>query len=143
MRPRRIILRLVLFCVAGFFIIWAGIQFPRILAGFGPGILGGAVLGFLGLKLTRFETTEAGHYYTPDTRIGMGITLLLAGRVIYRMIVLNSESLAPGHPPAMQSPLTFFIIGLTFGYGVVYYIGLFVHARERIRNAVTAPPSSS
>lgn len=131
LRPRRVIVSLVLFCVASFFIIIAGLQAPRVLLGFGGGILAGAALGFLGLKLTQFETTEKGHFYTPNTRIGVGLSLLLAGRLIYRMIVLSNTSLAPGHPPPLQSPLTFLIIGLTFGYYLVYYIGLFVHTHDK------------
>jgi hypothetical protein len=31
----------------------------------------------------------------------------------------------------MQSPLTFLIIGLTFGYYLVYYIGLFAHTHDK------------
>lgn len=131
LRPTRAIIRLVLLCIASFVIIALGLQFPRVLAGFGGGILGGALLGFLGLRLTRFETTEEGHFYTPDTRIGVAISLLLAGRLIYRIYVLSDTNLASGHPPAMQSPLTFFILGLTFGYYLVYYIGLFVHTHDK------------
>ncbi len=131
LRPKRAIVRLALLCVASIFIFGFGFEFPRVLAGFGGGILGGALLGFLGLRLTRFETTEEGHFYTPDTRIGVAISLLLAGRLIYRMYVLSDTNLASGHPPAMQSPLTYFIIGLTFGYYFVYYIGLFVHTHDK------------
>lgn len=131
LRPKRVIMRLVLFCVASFFIIIAGLQAPHVLLGFGGGILAGASLGVLGLKLTQFETTEEGHFYTPDTRIGVGLALLLAGRLIYRMFVLSNTSLASGHPPPMQSPLTFLIIGLTFGYYLVYYIGLFIHTHDK------------
>jgi hypothetical protein len=137
---RRIIVRLVLFVVFIFFIILAGLQNPRLLVGYAAGLLGGAALGFVGLKLTQFETTEEGHFYTPDTRIGVAISLLLAGRVIYRMAVLNNTSLAPDHPQAMNSPLTFLIVGLTFGYYIVYYIGLFVHTHDK--TPITAPTSS-
>ncbi len=137
LRPRRVIVRLVLFCVASVFIIIAGLQAPRVLLGFGGGIFAGAGLGFWGLKLTQFETTDECHFYTPDTRIGVGLSLLLAGRLIYRMIVLSNISLAPSHPPPLQSPLTFLIIGLTFGYYLVYYIGLFVHTHDKKPNGQT------
>jgi hypothetical protein len=132
LRPRRVIVRLVIFCVVSFLIILAGLQAPLVLLGFGGGIFSGAALGFLGLRLTKFETTEEGHFYTPDTRIGVALSLLLAGRLIYRMFVLGDTNyLASGHPPAMQSPLTFLIIGLTFGYYLVYYVGLFVHTHDK------------
>lgn len=140
LKPWRTMLGLVLFVVFSLLMILTGFQNPRLLAGYAAGILGGAVLGFGGLKLTQFETTEEGHFYTPDRRIGVAISLLVAGRVIYRFAVLNSASLTPNHPPPMNSPLTFLTIGLLFGYYIVYYIGLFVHTHDK-RPAV-APPSS-
>lgn len=140
LQPRRTVFRLVLFGVFSLFIIFAGLQNPRLLVGYAAGILGGAALGFFGLKLTQFETTEEGHFYTSDTRIGVAISLLLAGRIIYRFIVLNSAmAQGAGHPPPMNSPLTFLIIGLTFGYYIVYYIGLFVHTHDKTPLTASTP----
>ncbi|HEV2455076.1 MAG TPA: DUF1453 domain-containing protein [Verrucomicrobiae bacterium] len=138
LRPGRIIFRLAIFCVAAFFVLIAGLINPRLLWGFGAGVLGGVILGFAGLKLTKFETTNEGHFYTPDARIGVAVSLLLVGRLIYRFAVLNTASLASHHPPPMNSPLTFFIFGLTFGYYLVYYTGLFVHTHDKTRSI--APP---
>jgi hypothetical protein len=143
LRPVRIIVSLVLFGVVSLVVIVVGLQSPGLLAGYAGGILGGAALGFVGLKLTRFDTTGEGHFYTPDTRIGVGISLLLTGRIIYRIAVLNTASLAPNHPPAMNSPLTFLIVGLTAGYYMVYYIGLFVHTHDKTPATATAASSSS
>ena len=144
LRPRRIIISLVLFAISSFFIILIGLHNPLILLGFGAGIAGGVALGLLGLRLTQFETTEEGHFYTPDTRIGVSISLLLTGRIIYRIAILNNTNaaVAAGHPPAMGSPLTFFIAGLTFGYYIVYYIGLFVHTHDKTP-AVASPALAS
>src|SRR5215469_15079393 len=101
LRPRRTIARLVIFCIVSFLILLSGLQAPRVLLGFGGGILAGAALGFLGLRLTQFETTDEGHFYTPDTRIGVALSLLLAGRLVYRSFVLSNTDLASGHPPPM------------------------------------------
>jgi len=131
LRPRRAIVRLAIVCIASVLIALLGLQFPRILVGFGGGLLCGAALGFVGLKLTRFDTTDEGHFYTPDTRIGVALSLLLAGRLIYRIVVLNDAALTSNHPPPMHSPLTFLIAGLTFGYYLVYSIGLFVHTHDK------------
>lgn len=131
LQPRRAIFRLVIFCIISLFIIFAGLQFPRVLAGYGGGLLAGALLGFVGLRLTKFETTDEGHFYTPDTRIGVGLSLLLVGRIIYRFVIFSNANVAPNHPPPMQSPLTFLIIGLTVGYYFVYFIGLFVHTHDK------------
>ena len=145
LRPRRVIIRLVLFAVSGLFVILYGLLNPLILLGYGAGIAGGVALGLVGLRLTRFETTEEGHFYTPDTRIGVSISLLLTGRIIYRMAVLRdtSAAVAAGHPPAMNSPLTFFIAGLTFGYYIVYYIGLFVHTHDKTPATTSSSSSPS
>lgn len=130
LRPRRAIVRLVILCLASVLICLTGLVFPRTLLGFGGGLVCGAALGFVGLKLTRFETTEEGHFYTPDTRIGVALSLLLVGRILYRMMT-NQISFTPGQPPPQPSPLTFIIIGLTIGYYVVYSIGLFVHTHDK------------
>jgi hypothetical protein len=129
--PRRFTVSLVVFCLVSFFFIYASRQNLNLLLGFGGGLLLGASLGLAGLRLTKFETTEQGHFYKPDTRIGIAISLLLIGRLLYRFWMLRNVSYAPNHPPPMQSPLTFFVIGLSFGYYIVYYIGLLVHTRDK------------
>ena len=110
----------------------AGLEFPKILIGLGGGLLGGALLGLLGLRLTKFETTEEGHFYTPNTHIGVGLTVLFIGRVIYRFWVLNDETTASTHGPSVfQSPLTLLFFGLIAGYYIVYYVGLFIHTHDK------------
>ena len=133
LRPRRIIFSLVIFAIAGFVIVAASLlsNNTNLLLGFGGGILLGAILGFFGLRLTKFETTGEGHFYTPNAFIGGALSLLLIGRMLYRFWQVRDFSAAQNHPPAMQSPLTYFIIGLTFGYYIVYYIGLFVHTHDK------------
>jgi hypothetical protein len=131
LRPRRTAFRLVMIGIAIVVLAVVLHPFPRALAGFGGGLLIGAILGFVGLRLTKFDTTEQGHFYTPDTRMGVGISLILTGRVIYRFIVPPDFTLIPGHPPPQFSPLTFFLAGITLGYFLVYLIGLFVHTRDK------------
>ena len=36
-----------------------------------------------------------------------------------------------GLQPPFQSALTYFLFGLIAGYNIVYYIGLFVHTRDK------------
>ncbi|HVU26825.1 MAG TPA: DUF1453 domain-containing protein [Verrucomicrobiae bacterium] len=130
LHPRRTATSIVILSIFSLLIIVALLQNEKLLLGFGGGLLPGAILGFIGLRLTRFETTDEGHFYKPNAHIGVALSLLLIGRMIYRVWVLNNISLAANHPPAMQSPLTFFIIGLTFGYYLVYQTGLFIHSRS-------------
>ena len=94
-------------------------------------MLPGALLGFLGLRLTRFETNAAGHSYTPNTHIGIALSALFVGRMAYRLIVLNGATTGQNHAPPFQSPLTLFILGLTVGYYLVYQTGLLIHSRDK------------
>jgi hypothetical protein len=91
----------------------------------------GAGLGFFGLHLTKFRTTDEGHFYTPNTYIGSALSLLLIGRILYRTWQNGGFLPPPGQPQPIPSPLTYFILGLTFGYYIVYYIGLFVHTHDK------------
>jgi hypothetical protein len=128
LRRNRIIIYLVVFTLITFLVIATSWQFPKALLGLVVGILVGAALGFLGLRLTKFETTGEGHFYTPNKHIGIALSLLLVGRLINRMWVLDNVDLAK---KVFQSPVTDFIFGLNLGYFIVYYLGMFVHLRDK------------
>jgi hypothetical protein len=130
LHPRRAITSIIILSAVSVVIVGTSLQSTHLLLGFGGGLVPGALLGLVGLRLTRFETTAEGHFYTPNTHIGVALSLLLVGRIAYRFMVLNSVANAPNHPPPMQSPLTFFIFGLTAGYYIVYQTGLFIHSRD-------------
>jgi len=131
LRPRRILFSLVIFVIASIALLGLSLQLPKLLLGIGGGLLLGVPLGFVGLRLTRFETTDEGHFYMPNTQIGIVLSLLFIGRLAYRFWAINDAVAAPNSPPAFQSPLTFFIFGLIAGYYIVYYVGLFVHTRDQ------------
>lgn len=103
-----------------------------------PGLLGGAVLGIalgiFGLRLTRFEQTPEGLYYTPSAHLGILLSVLLLLRIGYRMAqAYLAVGAATGPPPGnTQSPLTLLIFGAFAGYYVTYAIGLLLwHRRVR------------
>jgi hypothetical protein len=131
LRPVRITISIVIFSLISVIFLGLARSQPPLLIGIGGGLLLGASLGFLGLRLTKFETNEAGHFYTPNTHIGLVLSALFIGRVAYRYWVLNHAVDPSPHSPAFQSPLTFLIFGLTAGYYLVYYIGLFVHTHDK------------
>ncbi len=131
LRPRRALASVTILSVFSLAIVYASLHQPRLLLGVGGGLSLGVLLGLTGLRLTRFETTRAGHFYIPNTPIGVALSLLLVGRLAYRFMILRDVALAPNHPPPMQSPLTFFIFGLMAGYYIVYQTGLFLHSRDR------------
>ena len=43
---------------------------PRVAAGLAAGALAGVALGLYGTRLTRFEATQAGLFYTPNAHLG-------------------------------------------------------------------------
>ncbi len=131
LQPVRIIFSIVIFSLVSVLFIGMSLQQMHLMLGIGGGLLLGALLGFAGLRLTQFETTDEGHFYTPNTHIGIALSLLFVGRLLYRYWVLQDVTVAPGHPPPFQSPLTFFIFGLIAGYYIVYYVGLFVHTHDK------------
>lgn len=131
LRPGRSVFSIVIFSVVSTLLLASALHDARLLAGIGGGLLLGVPLGFLGLRLTQFETTPEGHFYTPDTRIGVALSLLFAGRMLYRFWILRDAANAAGQPQLFHSPLTFFIFGLLAGYYVVYHFGLFFHARDK------------
>jgi cytochrome b561 len=93
-------------------------------------VLGGAVvgiaLGLLGTRLTKFEATPAGLFYTPNAHLGIGLSLLLLLRLGYRFVMLQMDggSLDPQSMQLGSSPLTMAIFGTLAGYYVTYAIGL-------------------
>jgi len=129
LRPARSLVSIVVLSLASVLLFSFAWHDSRLTLGIGGGLLLGAALGFFGLRLTKFETTAEGHFYTPDTRIGVALSLLFFGRLIYRFWMLRDSAGAPAQPQAFQSPLTLFIFGLMAGYYFVYYAGLFVHTR--------------
>jgi hypothetical protein len=123
LHPRRLITGIVVFALVAVLLL-AGCAFsPRLLAGLGGGLLLGLPLAWWGLSLTRFEIDPTGQrFYTPNTYIGVALTLLLAGRVLYRVGVLyfSDPVITAASPAFMQSPLTLLLIGVTAGYYIAY-----------------------
>jgi hypothetical protein len=102
------------------------------------GIACGAVLGYFGLKHTKFEVTPEGRFYTPHTYIGLAVTALFVGRLLYRFLG-TYNGLAP--PPATgqdlatiyrHSPFTLVVIGALVGYYVFYYVGVLQRTRPQV-----------
>ena len=103
------------------------------------GALVGAGLGVLGTRLTKFEATPAGLFYTPNAHLGIALSLLLVVRLAWRFVVLQTagRGLAPQSLQIGASPLTMAIFGTLAGYYVTYAIGL-LRWRARVSAQVPA-----
>jgi hypothetical protein len=122
---RRLIGLVVMFSVITAAILAISIPFPRVLAALGVGFLLGMPVAWLGVRWTKFEITPQGSFYTPNTYLGLTMTLLLVGRIVYRIVVLAGMADTGIRPPGvMQSPLTLGVYGLLAGYYITYYVAV-------------------
>ena len=105
---------------------FASFAHPGSIAALMAGTVLGAALGAYGLRLTKFEQTTDGLFYTPSGYIGMALSLLLGGRVLYRAVELYFSATSNGTPPTefALSPITLAIFGMLAGHYFAYAIGL-------------------
>jgi hypothetical protein len=99
---------------------------PLVAAGLAAGVAAGVALGLYGTRLTRFEATPAGLFYTPNAHLGIALSLLLVLRIGYRILTIYLSGQALDAPSLQMhaSPLTLAIFGTLAGYYVTYAIGL-------------------
>jgi hypothetical protein len=100
------------------------------------GLAVGALLAVIAHRLTRFEATREGLFYTPNAPLGIALSLLMVGRIAYRMVEVWSmdPSIARNNTEFVRSPLTLVIFGVLAGYYIAYAIGL-VRWRWRVLRA--------
>jgi hypothetical protein len=122
----RLVTGIVIFGLIAGVLLFFSLFSAHLLASVGSGLVVGAVLALVGLRLTKFEVGQPKpHYYTPNTYIGVGLSLLLLGRLLYRMTVLYlSDAFASAAPSLMQSWPTLLIVGLTAGYYITFNAGV-------------------
>jgi DMSO/TMAO reductase YedYZ heme-binding membrane subunit len=146
-KRKTMIARIAIFAVVGVLLALSGLQKIELAEGLAGGVVLGAALGLLGVRLTRFEVDPVrGDCYVPNPWIGAFLTVLLLGRLAYRFIVVmpqvqqaHAALQAQGAPDAgaqawssgyNSSPLTMLVIGLLLGYYILYFTGLLVHHRR-------------
>ena len=141
-RPRVLV---VLYPVIGALLAFMARTQPLGLAALVGGCAVGVGLGIYGLKVTRFEAAPDGLlYYTPNAQIGVALSVLLIGRILYRFAVAPygaPDSAAATGIPALP-PLTLLAFGPLLGYYTTYFIGL-LRWRTNVlesKSALTQPP---
>jgi len=138
-QTKRMIARIVIFsAITLMFGVFGYLFHPSVLLWLGGGLALGVPLAFLGLHLTQFEETPEGHFYTPNTYIGIGLSVILVGRILFRMVKVSSLSGASAsstQPLAniTQSGLTLFFFGLVAGYYIAYFTGVLVRAHGLVK----------
>ncbi len=106
------------------------------LGGLGAGLVLGTALAGVAFRLTRWEATAAGNFYTPNIVIGLGVTLLFLGRIAYRIIAVvgmtPADRVSAGGFSTYQNPVTLLTFGITAGFYIAYNASLLLHAHKKI-----------
>jgi len=143
-RKTRLTLTLIFFPLLVLLLAFSGLRNPELVGGLACGLVGGILLGWVGLRSTRFEVTPQGLFFVPNAKIGIVLSVLFIGRLLYRFGIVFSTT-GRVDPSTMQSfsssPLTLGIFGLLAGYYTAYAIGVLTWAR-RVR-VEGAPPGAT
>ena len=134
-RPKRMWTRVAFLSVVIVLFALEGLRGPLLAEGLAVGVLGGVVLGIIALRFTRFEIDGSNDCYVPNPWIGLALTALLLGRLLYRFIAVYpmlAHGAAGGYATYQRSPLTMAIFGLLIGYYIAYYAGLLLHHRRAL-----------
>jgi MFS family permease len=116
---------------------WLGTAFRFALIG----VCFGAILGLLGLAVTRWESQPEGFFYTPNRWLAILVTLAIAARFVYGWWhATHSGSSAPGEQhwvmTASGTELSLAVAAGLIAYYLVYSIGVRLRvARHEQRRA--------
>ena len=136
-QPMRMKFRIAILLLVGALLLLRGALGPQGGLAVVGGLGGGIALAWLGLRLTTFESTPQGNFYTPHGGIGLALSVLLLGRLVYRFFVI-APVVQDAHQAGMdpfaafqRSPLTLAIFALLIGYYVTYYIAILLRTGTR------------
>lgn len=132
LRPARLKASIGFFAViTGLFVV-GGFLYPPALGALAGGLALSTPMAIYGLKLTKFEATPQGKFYTPNTALGIGISALFLGRIAYRFLVLYAYPAfrTAQAPQPFQSPLTYFLFALSAGYFITYQTGVLIRSHR-------------
>lgn len=100
---------------------------PLVLGALALGAAAGVGLGLWSMKLSRLENTAEGFFYTPNLHIGLVVSMLFIGRLLYRgfELYLQMHSGDPVPPNTSQlTPLTALLLAIVLGYYASYAVQL-------------------
>jgi hypothetical protein len=96
---------------------------PLALAGMAAGVAAGIALAVVGLRRTVYERIGSDFFYTPSAHIGILVSLLFLGRLLYRGFEFYFVGAAHADDFA-SSPLTLLVFGILAGYYTAYAGGI-------------------
>jgi hypothetical protein len=101
----------------------AALAHPPALLGMASGIAIGIALGVLALRRTIYERVGGEFFYTPNAHIGILVSMLFIGRLLYRGYEFYVLGAAQPQDFA-SSPMTLLVFGVLAGYYTSYAAGL-------------------
>ncbi len=121
----------------------SALPMPMALMGLAVGAAAGVALAIFGLRLTQFEATVDGLFYTPNAYIGLVLAVALAARILYRLFQVYGA--AGITTPVMaqdlgRSPLTLLIVAIVCGYYSAYSFGILRWRRVELNENATRAP---
>ncbi|CAG7653765.1 hypothetical protein ACFQI7_31230 [Paenibacillus allorhizosphaerae] len=128
LEPGKMRLFTVIFSVIGMLLLIEGAFYATSLISDAIGILLGLMLAYYGAALTRFEQRGGRWHYRPNTWIGVAVTVLFFGRLIYRFYDMYSMPQGGGVQGGLTlaGKLQTMVSGWTAGLLLVmfaYYVG--------------------
>lgn len=109
---------------------------PPLLAVEAAGLCFGALLSFWGLRLTRFESSASGFFYTPNPYMGVALTALLFCGIGYRILMVRALVVQQDISPlsVVIAPVPLAVIGTMAGYYSCFAAGIILrHRRHRLQ----------
>lgn len=130
LRPVRMSVRIGILAVLGCSLLPVALKSGQFLAAEIAGMLAGTALGMWGAQRTRYRTYDGRLHYVPHTYTGVAVSLLLIGRLGYRLVELYSMRQTSGAvtetegfalPAMVRTPFTVGLLFVVIGYYVCYY----------------------
>lgn len=131
LQPMRLKVRIGILVVLACLLTAPALRSIEFLAAVIAGLAAGIGLGLYGAQRTRFQRSAAQLYFVPHTVTGIAVSLLLVGRVAYRLVTFYVTNAGHGattdateafsSPAMMRSPLTLGLLFVVLGYYVCYY----------------------
>jgi membrane protein CcdC involved in cytochrome C biogenesis len=134
-------IRIVVFPLVIAMLAFSTVMHPEALGYLACGIAVGVALGILGLRLTKYEVTGQGLFYTPSAHLGIALSTLLIARIAYRFAVNGFPGAGAGAPPpgSTLTPLTLLLVGTLAGYYWTYAVGLLRWSARSRGTAASVP----